>query len=121
LAHQQFHQPRQGRVQLLALDDHVEHGARVLVARQEITGADRQWAERYDRGDFVRYSKGSKTFGIDAGRYARGERVNAKGNLGPVRRDGGAGNGSWDVLGTRRVVGRKLCELWSSQTMPDCV
>jgi conjugative relaxase-like TrwC/TraI family protein len=37
-----------------------EHHLSVLVPRQEITGADRQWAERYEVGDVVRYSRGSK-------------------------------------------------------------
>jgi hypothetical protein len=31
-----------------------EHKQRVLVARQEITGADRQWAAQYETGDVVR-------------------------------------------------------------------
>src|SRR5256712_1844156 len=48
---------------------HVEHRARVLVPRQEITGADRQWAEQYEPGDVVRYTKGSKTHGLEAGVY----------------------------------------------------
>ena len=69
--------------------DPAEHHTRVLVARQDLTGADRQWAERYDRGDIVRYSKGSKTIGIEAGAYARVEHVNAKENLVTVSRDGG--------------------------------
>src|SRR5260370_22197905 len=62
---------------------------RVLIARQEITGADRQWAEQYDRGDVVRYTKGSKTYGIEAGEYTRVERVNAKENLLTVKRESG--------------------------------
>jgi hypothetical protein len=66
--------------------DHVEHRARVLVARQDITGADRQWAERYNTGDVVRYTKGSQTHGIAAGAYVRVERVNAKKNLVTVGR-----------------------------------
>ena len=68
--------------------DRAEHGVRVLVARQEITGADRQWAERYDRGDVVRYSKGSKTLGLDAGRVrARGTRErHGQSRHGPPRR-----------------------------------
>ena len=63
---------------------------RVLVPRQDITGADRQWAERYDVGDIVRYTKGSKTLGIDAGEYARVERIQAKDNLITVTREQGA-------------------------------
>jgi conjugative relaxase-like TrwC/TraI family protein len=69
--------------------DHSEHPMRVLIAWQEITGADRQWAEQYDPGDVVRYTKGSKTHSIDAGEYTRVERVNAKENLLTVKRDGG--------------------------------
>jgi len=69
--------------------DHRERNVRVLIARQEITGADRQWAEQYEPGNIVRYTKGSKTLGIDAGEYARVERVNAKDNLLTVRREGG--------------------------------
>src|SRR5487761_1568493 len=69
--------------------DHSEHPMRVLIARQEITGADRQWAEQYDPGDVVRYTKGSKTHGIEAGEYTRVERVNVKENLLTVKRDSG--------------------------------
>ena len=69
--------------------DHGEQRLRVLVARQEITGADRQWAEQYEPGDVVRYAKGSKTYGIEAGEYARVERVNAKENVLTVGRQNG--------------------------------
>jgi ATP-dependent exoDNAse (exonuclease V) alpha subunit len=80
-----IHREMQARGQV----DHSEHPMRVLVARQEITGADRQWAEQYDPGDVVRYTKGSKTHGIDAGEYTRVERINAKENLLTVKRDSG--------------------------------
>ena len=66
-----------------------DHHVRVLVPRQEITGADRQWAEQYDRGDIVRYTRGSEKLGIQAGEYARVERVNAKENLVTVTRHDG--------------------------------
>ena len=66
-----------------------EHKARVLVARQEITGADRQWAAQYQPGDVVRYTRGSKTHGIEAGEYARVERGNEKDNLVTVKRENG--------------------------------
>ena len=69
--------------------DHRERNVRVLVARQEITGADRQWAEQYARGDVVRYTKGSKTHGIEAGEYARVERVDAKENVLTVEKQSG--------------------------------
>jgi conjugative relaxase-like TrwC/TraI family protein len=67
--------------------DQRERNVRVLVARQEITGADRQWAEQYEPGNILRYTKGSKTNGIEAGEYARVERVNAKENLLTVKRE----------------------------------
>ncbi len=66
-----------------------EHSQRVLVARQEITGADRQWAAQYEVGDMVRYTRGSKTHGIEAGEYARVERANEKENLVTVKRENG--------------------------------
>src|SRR2546428_4266342 len=43
--------------------------------------------ERYEHGDVVRYSKGSKALGIDAGEYARVERVDPKENSITVRTD----------------------------------
>ena len=67
----------------------VEVRARVLVPRQEIAGADCQWAEQYEPGDVVRYTKGSKTQGLEAGGYTRVEQVNAKDNLLTVTRENG--------------------------------
>jgi ATP-dependent exoDNAse (exonuclease V) alpha subunit len=67
--------------------NHDEHRTPVLVPRQEITGADRQWAERYEAGDVVRYSRGSKALGIEAGDYARVEHVDAKRNQVTVKTD----------------------------------
>src|SRR5438309_3460938 len=61
----------------------------VLVPRQEITGADRQWAAQYEPGDVVRYTKGSKTHGIEAGEYARVEGANEQDNLVTVKRENG--------------------------------
>jgi len=69
--------------------DHREHGMRVLVARQDITGADRQWAAQYKSGDVVRYTKGSKAVGIKPGEYVQVERTNEKGNLVMVKRENG--------------------------------
>jgi conjugative relaxase-like TrwC/TraI family protein len=69
--------------------DHSEKRLRVLVARQEVTGADRQWAEQYQVGDVVRYTKGSKTHGINAGDYARVERIDGKKNLVSVKMQNG--------------------------------
>jgi hypothetical protein len=66
-----------------------QHEMTVLVARQEITRADRQWAAQYEPGYVVRYTKGSKTHGIEAGEYARVERTNEKENLVTVKRENG--------------------------------
>lgn len=66
-----------------------EHKVRVLVARQEVTGADRRWAAQYEAGDVVRYTRGSKVQGIAAGEYARVERVDEKKNHVTARRANG--------------------------------
>ena len=66
-----------------------EHRVRVLEARQDITGADRQWAEQYARGDVVRYTTGSRTLGIRAGEYARIAHIEATSNRVTVVRTSG--------------------------------
>src|SRR6266851_4090437 len=53
---------------------------RVLASRNEMTGADRQWAAQYEEGDLVRYTRGSMVLGIDPGEYARVDRVDAREN-----------------------------------------
>lgn len=62
----------------------------MLDARQEMTGADRAWATQYEEGDIVRYAKGSKTLGIEAGEYARVADVDRKQNQITVERDNGS-------------------------------
>jgi ATP-dependent exoDNAse (exonuclease V) alpha subunit len=79
---QVIHQARQTEGQVATQERHV----RVLVARQEVTGADRQWAAHYHAGDVVRYTKGSHTYGLAAGEYARVVHVNAEDNHVTVRR-----------------------------------
>jgi conjugative relaxase-like TrwC/TraI family protein len=66
-----------------------EHSVRVLYSRQDITGADRQHAQNYDQGDVIRYSKGSKPLGIEAGEYARVERTDRESNTVTVTRKSG--------------------------------
>ena len=44
-----------------------EHRIRTLGPRQDLTGADRTWAERYEVGDVLRYSRASKETGIGKG------------------------------------------------------
>ena len=66
-----------------------EHSVRVLNARQDLTGADRQHAQYYNEGDVIRYSKGSKPLGIKAGEYATVVRTNAEHNTVTVDIQGG--------------------------------
>jgi conjugative relaxase-like TrwC/TraI family protein len=66
-----------------------EHKLRVLESRQEMTGADRQWAGQYEPGDVLRYSRGSKTEGIKPGEYARVTGVDAKENRLTIDREVG--------------------------------
>jgi len=66
-----------------------EHTLRVLEARQELTGADRAWAEQYMPGDVLRYSRGSKVVGVSAGEYATVANTDAKQNLLTVKREDG--------------------------------
>jgi conjugative relaxase-like TrwC/TraI family protein len=66
-----------------------EHPVAVLYARQDITGADRQHAQNYEQGDVIRYSKGSKPLGIEAGEYAQVLRTDAKENTVTVERRSG--------------------------------
>jgi conjugative relaxase-like TrwC/TraI family protein len=50
----------------LALEDHT---FRVLVQRQDMTGAERAWANKYEFDNVIRYARGSKVMGIEAGSY----------------------------------------------------
>jgi hypothetical protein len=57
-----------------------ERRIQILVPRQDLTGADRTWAERYNVGDVVRYSRSSQETGIGKGEYARVKSVHASNN-----------------------------------------
>ena len=57
-----------------------EHEFRTLVPRQDMTGADRTWAERYEVGDVLRYSRASKETGIGKGEYAQVKSIDAMAN-----------------------------------------
>ncbi len=65
------------------------HQAMVLVNRPELTGADRQWAAAYELGDVIRYTRGSRHVGVNAGEYATVVRVQKRENLVTVRLDSG--------------------------------
>jgi len=66
-----------------------EHRVELLYARQDITGADRQHAQNYEQGDVIRYSKGSKPLGIEAGEYARVAHTDRESNTVTVTRKSG--------------------------------
>ncbi len=66
-----------------------DHPFRVLVQRQDMTGADRSWANDYDIGDVVRYSRGSKAAGIEAGSYATVTALDASQNQLTVQKESG--------------------------------
>jgi hypothetical protein len=66
-----------------------EYRVPVLYARQELTGTDRQHAQNYEQGDVIRYTKGNKPIGIEAGEYARVARVEAESNRVTVTRKSG--------------------------------
>jgi conjugative relaxase-like TrwC/TraI family protein len=66
-----------------------EQSLRVLVQRQDMTGAERSWASRYELNDIIRYARGSKNNGIEAGEYARVIDINSAANLLTVERSAG--------------------------------
>ncbi len=66
-----------------------EHQLTVLVPRQEMTGADRQWAAQYQDGDIVRYTRGSQALGVEGGEYVRVICVDREENLLTVERANG--------------------------------
>ncbi len=66
-----------------------EHSLGVLVQRQEMTGADRSWANHYEIGDVIRYSRGSRQMGIKAGSYATVIGVQPASNLLSVQKETG--------------------------------
>jgi len=73
---ERIHAELQGR----GLVNSEEHRIRTLVPRQDLTGADRTWAERYELNDVLRYSRASKETGIGKGEYARVKSIDAANN-----------------------------------------
>jgi conjugative relaxase-like TrwC/TraI family protein len=83
---------------LLGTEDQKFH---VLVPRQDMTGAERAWARRYEVEDVVRFSRGSKQVGIEAGSYARVTAVDASTNFLTVK----ATNGNEITYDPKRLSG----------------
>jgi hypothetical protein len=95
---------------------YLEYQMKVLIARQEVPGADRQWAARYEPGNVVRYAKGSKTVGIAPGEYVRVETIDEKQNHVRVERE----NGQHFTYDPRRLQGVTLYrEAWRAFSEGD--
>jgi conjugative relaxase-like TrwC/TraI family protein len=67
-----------------------EHAVQTLVPRQEMTGADRSWAQQYQINDILRYSRSSRETGIAKGEYTRVKSIDAQNNQLTVQRAGGS-------------------------------
>jgi conjugative relaxase-like TrwC/TraI family protein len=76
-------------LQSLGIVDTKDHFMRVLAPRNDMTGADREWAARYQPGDVLHYVRGSKEHGIEARSYAEVVTTNPAENLVTVRRQDG--------------------------------
>lgn len=82
----------------LALEDHT---LRILVQRQDMTGAERSWASHYEINDVVRYTRGSKAIGIEAAAYASVVAINPSANELTVKK----ANGELATYDPRRLTG----------------
>jgi conjugative relaxase-like TrwC/TraI family protein len=82
----------------LALHD---HNFRILVQRQDMTGADRAWASHYEPGDVVRFARGSKSAGIEAGSYAKVTAIEPSQNALTVQTE----SGDFITYDPRRLTG----------------
>jgi conjugative relaxase-like TrwC/TraI family protein len=76
-------------LQSLGAVDKTDHSMRVLAPRNDMTGADREWAARYQPGDVLHYGRGSKEHDIEARSYARVVTTNLAENLVTVRKKDG--------------------------------
>jgi conjugative relaxase-like TrwC/TraI family protein len=76
-------------LQAVGLLENEDRSVRVLTPRSDMTGADRTWAARYEAGDVLHYTRGSKDSGIEAGSYAQVMTTLPKHNLITVRKSNG--------------------------------
>ena len=76
-------------LQALGVVDKTDHSMRVLMPRNDMTGADREWASRYEPGDVLHYTRGSKEHGIEPRSYAQVVAANPKENLVTVQKQDG--------------------------------
>ena len=91
-----------------------DHQLRILIARQELTGAERKWASRYERGDVLRYARGSQEVGIERGEYARVVAVDPANNLLTVEKQ----NGEQRTYDPRRLQGASVYREAEQQFSP---
>ncbi|SRR6266568_994185 len=84
-----INQAARQELQALGLLDKNDHAMRVLTPRSDMTGADREWAARYQTGDVLHYIRGSKEHGIERGSYVRVVATNPDQNLVTVRKPNG--------------------------------
>jgi conjugative relaxase-like TrwC/TraI family protein len=73
----------------------------VLTNRHELTGADRQWAAKYEVGDVIRYTRGSARFRLKSEEYAYVTQINVHENTLTVQRK----NGQETTYDPRRLQG----------------
>lgn len=66
-----------------------EHQVKVLLPDNFLTGADREWAGRYEPGHVVRFTKGSQALKLKAGEYVRVIDSDPGTNLARVKRTNG--------------------------------
>jgi len=76
-------------LQALGVVDKTDHPIRVLTPRNDMTGADREWASRYQAGDVLHYARGSKEHGIEPRSYAQVVAINPRENLVTVQKQDG--------------------------------
>jgi conjugative relaxase-like TrwC/TraI family protein len=76
-------------LQALGMVDRRDHSIHVLMPRNDMTGADREWANRYQLGDVLHYTRGSKEHGIEPRSYTQVVATNPKENLLTVKRQDG--------------------------------
>ena len=78
-----------------------ERQFKVLIQRQEMTGAERRWASGYEIGDVVRYARGSAAAGIEAGTYGTVVGANPAMNMVSVEQP----SGNFVTYDPRRLAG----------------
>jgi conjugative relaxase-like TrwC/TraI family protein len=86
----EINQRIRAELQRSGLVSNEERHIRTLVPRQDLTGADRTWAERYEVSDVLRYSRASKETGIGKGEYAQVKSIDAPKNQLTVQLQDGA-------------------------------